>query len=618
MISNHKQHPFESLQLRKRLKQDFETVINDVQDHILSQNMDGVETFVDRYMAVDEYMTSNHLFSSHLIVAQTFDIIESIVNLKTKKQKIDPMMLKVIRILSRNNQVGREFCKLGVVPFIHDLLQHSHSDIIVLECAAILANTVCFANVRKSIIESGCIDLILEYMKNHQQESVNVEICAAISNMALFEDSCTIIVNLGGIPILMLLLKDPASKEDLRVQVLNVITNLSKQIKDKVSNHTFARDIYEIMKCGMSNHDLVLGSVHALGSMAFSRFEFGKVLGTELTASICTVMKQFPLSCNLQFSSAFCLAHLTYGHWLDRDAFIKNHGLRLILAAMKRFPNDRNLQTTGCFAIGALASEPTLRDHICTTDSISMILKSMSHRYPQRSAAVSEGGVKILSSFHIEAAASSAESLQDSLDNLLERPPEPKKKQVNKDLLLQMFSSVALLNLSENEECKESMLKHGVLHHLYEATMKVNNEHELRFVLANVFMRFTDIISPLAYMKIDSRGRVPTLSSLSRKAFAEASEINSLSWKRMIFKRLRSTNSRYQSAIPPAPEFTCAHCHNTIHVQEEMIRMYHLTLLKERKLDFCSESCMHEFKHDDETIDRLDRSVLKVDIDRWE
>ena len=57
------------------------------------------------------------------------------------------------------------------------------------------------------------------------------------------------------------------------------------------------------------------------------------------------------------------------------------------------------------------------------------------------------------------------------------------KIQCSKPLLLQLFGSVALLNISESVECRKDIIERGGVHFIFEASQKVKDHPDLWFIL---------------------------------------------------------------------------------------------------------------------------------------
>ena len=57
------------------------------------------------------------------------------------------------------------------------------------------------------------------------------------------------------------------------------------------------------------------------------------------------------------------------------------------------------------------------------------------------------------------------------------------KIQCSKPLLLQLFGSVALLNVSETPRCRDEIIKKGAIHYIFEASEKVKEHSDLWFIL---------------------------------------------------------------------------------------------------------------------------------------
>jgi hypothetical protein len=62
--------------------------------------------------------------------------------------------------------------------------------------------------------------------------------------------------------------------------------------------------------------------------------------------------------------------------------------------------------------------------------------------------------------------------------------------QCSKPLLLQLFGSVSLLNLSECERIREAIIDLGGIHYIFKASKKVSDQADLWFIVYYVLLLF--------------------------------------------------------------------------------------------------------------------------------
>lgn len=79
---------------------------------------------------------------------------------------------------------------------------------------------------------------------------------------------------------------------------------------------------------------------------------------------------------------------------------------------------------------------------------------------------------------------------QENNENNQRHAPEPvlysrgnMKVPCAKPLLLQLFASVSLLNLSESVKCREAIIEQGGIHHIFLACEKVAKHTDLYFII---------------------------------------------------------------------------------------------------------------------------------------
>lgn len=86
------------------------------------------------------------------------------------------------------------------------------------------------------------------------------------------------------------------------------------------------------------------------------------------------------------------------------------------------------------------------------------------------------------------------------------------KTRRSKPLLLQLFGSVALLNLSETPECRADIIQRGGIHSLYLAAEKVQAHSDLWFILYYIFMRFTKCGGEFSLVSLEFFNRLSAIT----------------------------------------------------------------------------------------------------------
>lgn len=242
----------------------------------------------------------------------------------------------------------------------------------------------------------------------------------------------------------------------------------------------------------------------------------------------------------------------------------------LVLQATLNFESDIALQTTAMFCVSSLSMHgDTIKKHLCAINAPKIIMHSMeiqtrhiqqtkitelkaasvklskkatpvdsavvvehngSWKAPELPAAqVSSSTAPNAEENHAYGGADSAATRLDRSASIVGPPEnaavvpagpaeevEPNNPQQQNPLLLQIFASSALLNLSENPECHSSILQSGALHWVHNALKLVHKERDLAFMLYYLFMRLTPSMNRRICLYYGHH--VPSLKQLCRKA----------------------------------------------------------------------------------------------------
>lgn len=99
-------------------------------------------------------------------------------------------ILKTLRILARSDDFVLMMgdSKIDIIFILSNLMRlNRRSSAIQMECTAILANMASIPTNRAEILRTGCLSFVLENMKTFMdQPDIELEICAALANFALF------------------------------------------------------------------------------------------------------------------------------------------------------------------------------------------------------------------------------------------------------------------------------------------------------------------------------------------------------------------------------------------------------------------------------------------------
>ncbi|KAG4083716.1 ARM repeat-containing protein [Neocallimastix lanati (nom. inval.)] len=415
------------------------------------------------------------------------------------------LITKLIRILSRyeiSSQLIGE--NRGITILLQIMKLFGDSIDIQIECSASMANLASITSNRVKMLEEGCINLILENMNKFITSSdVQAEICATLANLACHDANAKHIVENGGCEYILRAMITHMDKTDLQIQAFHSLSSLCKYGKEEMEKERFI----QVLKTSIIKHqnsvDLMVSACNALGLMALSGMKMTSCKGTILVI-ILKALKKFEDHQIFQITAFFSLSHLLCIHDSTKDEayseiISKYKGVELILTAMKRFPYYISLQTTACFALESIImNNDNHRKEFLELDGIDIILNVMRFDFSllKKKKSGSDGerndimdsmdeneNIDVSITLDID---SSSESLFYS------KYKDNSFHSFSKELLLQLFGSVALLNASDNKQCKEMIIKKGCLHYIYLASKKVANCNDLWLVLYYVFARFSN------------------------------------------------------------------------------------------------------------------------------
>ena len=108
------------------------------------------------------------------------------------------------------------------------------------------------------------------------------------------------------------LLRYHLSCHELQSQVFHVLTNMSKHGKNSVNEDSLIEAMFLSLLYHECHSDIVLAGLNAFGSLAFSRFDFGR-WKDKLTGLILSFMRQYRNNPQFQIACCFAIAHLCYG-----------------------------------------------------------------------------------------------------------------------------------------------------------------------------------------------------------------------------------------------------------------------------------------------------------------
>ncbi|KAI9142136.1 armadillo-type protein [Paraphysoderma sedebokerense] len=512
----------------------FEKPVSENTDHDIKNTKSAkqfISAFLDFYLIVRNYEANSHLFTikdiceSIILRLLTFswmmvDLQKSAVEMSEPTSDTSSLAgyledtLKLLRIFSRGDPSCRIIGQHNGISLIHHIMNLNPSFTrIQVECCATLANLSINSDNRASMLQVGCLKLVVDNMRRFDNiPEIQTEICAALTNISCYERNATFILQAGGWQLIVRALETYKTHVDLQVQGFHALSSLSKHAKPSslasmthlnlattsramsgTNTSIASTDMNDLLKCiftAMKLHKLeaevVIATCNTLGSLSLSAQSSIRLQEMEIVTMIFEGMKRFRLNDNYQVSACFALAHLFFSNALPLH--LATPGIELILRAMKQFPFHESLQTTASFLLGTVTSLEKNRHELFKHDGVPLILAAMGRVYPNEERR--RGAIRIVPSQAIandpvveaeqhqqnrstNTRAENGDTNETTDRSRSDNGRSMRTNQISKHFLLQMFGCVALLNLSsEDDGRRQEIIEMGAIHYVYQASQK--------------------------------------------------------------------------------------------------------------------------------------------------
>ncbi|KAL2918809.1 hypothetical protein HK105_201643 [Polyrhizophydium stewartii] len=339
-------------------------------------------------------------------------------------------VVKLIRILARLEQLAaRVGQKHGIRVLLKIMQAYPHCMQLQINCSASLANLASIEENRIAMLECGCIKLVLENMSKFiSMPAFQAEVCAALANLSCHEANARYIVANGGCNMIIRAMRMHEYTIDLQVQGFHALASLGRHGKEILERENFA--------------DLVIRSV--------TRHKDEVDLVSDI----------------------------------DEQAIQQYQGPKCILEVMKKYPTHESLQTTALFALGSVVMKSEQhRESVLEIGGINVILGALRRGLDPPAM---PGDQHDNFSLHCKNETKTGSESHTFTDDSSSGAPEPvifsrsdfSRVQCSKSLLLQLFGSVALLNLAESP-----IIDRGGVHYIFEASRRVTEHSDIWFIL---------------------------------------------------------------------------------------------------------------------------------------
>ncbi|KAJ3095425.1 hypothetical protein HK100_005835 [Physocladia obscura] len=358
---------------------------------------------------------------------------------------------------------------------------HPSDRLIQIDTSAVLANLSNVAHARKHIQRcSHTSTLLINMTRWSHEETVQTELCAILSNLAQSESENGDLARAGACELLRDAMTRHTESEDLQVQALNALAGLARSAKRVLPETTMRMHVAGVLavldawtvRASMAT---CAAACNALGVFSFAGVRVPCVATAE--GSVLRAMQKFRACAKFQVTACFALAHLC----ICVNEGGGTLGVELVdevLAIMSSFPRHKNVLTTAAFALGSFALQSdTNRTHIMTKKGIDIVVKSMMETEFDEEVNCLEVCMK-----HMTVSGEPTDGENEVDGNYLGSNNKPTQK----SHLLKLFGSMFLMNLSENEKCRQEIIKRGGLDAIFDAAsyiFQTSQSKDLGFVL---------------------------------------------------------------------------------------------------------------------------------------
>ena len=348
-------------------------------------------------------------------------------------------IMQMFRILSRLDEVAEFIGNNNGVEIINNVMKFKPEsiDIQVNGCAC-FANLASIESNRTKMLHDGSIKNVLRNMTKYMNyPQVQAEICATLANLTTHQANAQYIYENHGCQLVLKAMRMHLDQIDLQVQAFHALSGLGKLVVLILERENFVELALKSLQRHKNIPELVSAGWHTLGSLANSGFNLGQERDLILPMILDTI-KQYSDNSSFLITACFGLAHIFFNNreqHIDDEVVKKYHGVELLLDVMRNHPSNQSLQTTAIFALGSMVSKSaTNRKTVLKNNGVQLIIRRM-----KQSAKVSKSAPLRISELAL--AVRTPEPVLYS--------PQTENVKCPKPVLLQLFGSVALLNLSE-------------------------------------------------------------------------------------------------------------------------------------------------------------------------
>ncbi|XP_026111785.1 armadillo repeat-containing protein 6-like [Carassius auratus] len=311
-----------------------------------------------------------------LLDAEGREFMIGVLTVHQKDAALSCLCFRLVRNFCVKHENNRQnLVKAGVLPLLTaGITRHiQHPEVVREACVALRVMTfdddmrVAFGSAhehaRMIVQEHNGLKVIVEAAKAHPEKpSVLSELCGTLSRLAVRDEFCQDIVDLGGLRFMITLLADSLDRPELVKQVLGALKAIAgnDDVKDAIVNGGGAELIVMAMNRHMTNAQVCEQGCAALCVLALRKPNNCKVI-VECGGALASVqaMKNHPDKVNVQTQSCMLLRNLV-AHTRDFSPLILEMGAEALI--WQALAAHRDCADVGRAALRDLGCQVELRE----------------------------------------------------------------------------------------------------------------------------------------------------------------------------------------------------------------------------------------------------------------
>jgi len=335
-------------------------------ESILLANWDNFVEFVDFYKPKEKFYEYKTTYAEEFTNGK---VVQRLIQNSRETPPSDPRLsvyVILLRILARIPSNVDTMIKSSGNELAYTILSKSKNTVVLAETCAYIQNLALDEDNKAALREIGVIDMIVNSVKQHF-ESVKVVTNAwgSLMNLAICDDNKDHIVTLGCIPLVTRSLDAFAAHTDLITNACGILQNLAlnDDYKVKIAEHDGIKLILRAMNWHSSkancNLPAKVGSPPLSSADLEATLQERKTSAASICVAACSVIQNLALDDN------------------NQQKISEEHGIQLILQAMRAHPTGEHVQEHGCAALWNLSLNKDHMEEIIESNGIKCVIDAI-------------------------------------------------------------------------------------------------------------------------------------------------------------------------------------------------------------------------------------------------